>query len=129
MLTPEEFKTVSDAILAEETLTPEQAKALLATVYELDAGLVIVQNALELSVANAQEVIPAVAEKVLSMAGRTDSKSKKSVAKFAAEITARFEIAIQMYLAGANEQAEEMLAKIAAGETLETTTGEEPINE
>ena len=130
MLNQEDFKEVVDAINSESTLTQEQLKNVLATVYELDANLVIVQNALELTLANAEEVMPAIAEKILSMAGRTDQKSKKKAAEFAADVTARYQYATHMYLQGAFTEAEEMLTKLKNGETFETLTPEEaPITE
>jgi hypothetical protein len=130
MINPEEFKVLSDAIKAEETLTSEQASTLLQVVYELDANLIILQNALELTLMNAEEVVPAVAEKVLAMAGRTDTKVKKKAATFAAQVTAQFQTATHMYLNGAYEQAVELLEKIKSGESLEeetTTTIEEEV--
>lgn len=116
MINQEDFKAITEIISKGETLSPEQINSMLVTIYELDANLVVSQYALELAIGNAQEVIPAVCEKTLSLAGRTDSKIKKKVAQYAAEVTARFEIAIQMYIAGASEQASEMLSKIASGE-------------
>ena len=116
MINLEDFKTITETISKGETLSPEQINSMLVTIYELDANLVVSQYALELAIGNAQEVIPAVCEKTLSLSGRTDSKIKKKVAQYAAEVTARFEIAIQMYIAGASEQASEMLSKIASGE-------------
>lgn len=112
MITSEDFAAVVKAVEAGETVDNETVKELVRTLMELDANLVILQNALELSVENAHEIIPGVAEKVLSMSGRTDGKSKKRVAKYAAEVTARFEIALQMYLAGAAEKAREMLDEV-----------------
>jgi len=109
MMNPEEFAEIAKSIEEGKDIPNEKAKEVLRTIYEMDASLVILQNCLELAVENAREIIPAVAEKVLGMAGRTDSKSKKKTAKYAAEVTARFEIALQMYLAGASEKAEEML--------------------
>jgi hypothetical protein len=109
MLTSEEFKEVVDNIEAGESLDNEKAKSLIQTIAEMDMHNAILLNALELSIENAQEVIPGVVEKVLSMSGRTDSKSKKKAAKYAAEITARFEVAIQLYLAGAADKAQEVL--------------------
>jgi hypothetical protein len=137
MLTAEEFKEVADAINLDTTLTSEQAKSLLATVYELDANLVIVQNALELTLTNAEEVMPAIAEKILAMSGRTDQKAKKKAAEFAADVMARYQYATHMYLQGAFEEAEVMLTKLKNGETFEslteqpteTTTTEETNNE
>lgn len=116
MINQEDFKAITEIISKGETLSPEQINSMLVTIYELDANLVVSQYALELAIGNAQEVIPAVCEKTLSLSGRTDSKIKKKVAQYAAEVTARFEIAIQMYIAGASEQASEMLSKIASGE-------------
>jgi len=112
MITPENFAAIADAVAAGGGIDNEGAKELIQTLYELDANLVILQNGLELSVENMREIIPGVVEKTLSMSGRTDSKSKKKAAKYAAEVTARFEIALQMYLAGAAEKAEEMLKGI-----------------
>jgi len=109
MMNPEEFAEIAKSIDEGNDIPNDKAKEVLRTIYEMDASLVILQNCLELAVENAREIIPAVAEKVLGMAGRTDSKSKKKTAKYAAEVTARFEIALQMYLAGASEKAEEML--------------------
>jgi hypothetical protein len=133
MITPEEFQDLAKQIGNEEPVSAEQAKAVLTTIYELDANLVILQNALELAVENAQQVIPAVAEKVLSMSGRTDSKSKKKAATFAAEITARFELAIQLYLSGASQEAQKMLYEMdqdaAASLEEDTTTSQEATNE
>jgi hypothetical protein len=132
MITPEEFQDLAKQIGNEEPVSAEQAKAVLTTIYELDANLVILQNALELAVENAQQVIPAVAEKVLSMSGRTDSKSKKKAATFAAEITARFELAIQLYLSGASQEAQKMLYEMdqdAAASLEEDTTSQEATNE
>lgn len=131
MIEPQDFKTIVDVVNAKTPLTDEQANTLIKTIFELDANLVILQNAVELCVLNAQEVLPAVAETVLRMSGRTDSKSKKKAAKYAGEVTARFEVAIQMYLAGAAEQAEEMLDSIRNGEYPDMTpiTDTEETNE
>jgi len=109
MITPEDFAELAKSIEAGEPVSNEKAKEILTTIYEMDANLVILQNCLELAVDNARNIIPAVAEKVLSMSGRTDGKSKKKAASYAAEVTARFEVALQMYLAGAAEKAQEML--------------------
>lgn len=109
MIKPEEFQEITKSVEAGEPIPNDKAKEIIATILEMDASNVIIQNALQLSVDNAREVIPAVAERVLSMSGRTDGKTKKKAAKFAGEITARFEIALQMYLAGAAEEAAKML--------------------
>lgn len=110
MLTPEEFVELKKSIEGGNAIDNETGQKILLTILEMDTNIVILQNALELGVQNAQEVIPAVAEKVLAMAGRTDSKSKKKAANYAADVTARYEIAIQLYLSGAAEKAQEMLA-------------------
>jgi len=110
MLTPEEFVELKKSIEDGNAIDNETGQKILLTILEMDTNIVILQNALELGVQNAQEVIPAVAEKVLAMAGRTDSKSKKKAANYAADVTARYEIAIQLYLSGAAEKAQEMLA-------------------
>jgi len=115
MLTPDEFKEVVTAV-ENKTVTDEQAQAMLTTIYELDANLVILQNTVELAVSNALELLPAMVERTLTMAGRTDGKIKKKAAKFAADVTARYEVAIQLYLSQAFEQAEDMLNKLATGE-------------
>ena len=122
MLSAEEFKEMADAINEGTGLSEEQLKSLLATIYELDANLVIVQNALELTLQNAEEVMPAIAEKVLSMAGRTDQKAKKKAAEFSADVMARYAYATHMYLQGAFSEAEQMLTKLKNGETLENPT-------
>jgi len=115
VLTPEEFKEVVTAV-ADDKLTHEQAKAMLTTIYELDANLVILQNTVELAVSNATELLPAMVERTLTMTGRTDGKIKKKAAKFAADVTAKYEVAVQLYLSQAFEQAEDMLNKLATGE-------------
>lgn len=119
MISPEEFQVLVAFIKEGNELSNEQAKELLQALYELDANLVILQNALELTMMNAQEVLPAVAEKVLSMAGRTDTKAKKKAANFAGQVTAQFTTATHLYLSGAYEQAQEMLEKIKNGESLD----------
>lgn len=122
MLSAEEFKEIADAINLDTPLTSEQARNLLGTIYELDANLVIVQNALELTLENAEQVMPAIAEKVLAMSGRTDQKAKKKAAEFSADVMARYQYATHMYLQGAFEEAEVMLTKLKNGETFETIT-------
>lgn len=126
MLTPIEFKEITDLLEKDEAITLEQSKALLNTLYVLDANLVVVQNALELSVANAREIIPALAFKVMEMCGRNDNKSKKKVATLAGAITGKFEQAIHLYINGAFEEANNMVSEMQ-----ETTTNpeEETTNE
>jgi hypothetical protein len=80
------------------------------------------QNALQLSMDNSQEIFPAMGEKILSLSGRTDSKTKKKVAKYSAEVAARFNVSIQLYLAGAAEKAKEILDN--PSQFLETATQE-----
>jgi hypothetical protein len=110
MITPEDFSRIKEDIDNGSDITPEDIKSLVDTIYEMDTQLVILQNALQLAVDNSQEVIPAVAEKVLSLSGRTDTKIKKKVAQYAADVTARYEIAVHLYLAGAADKAREMLS-------------------
>ena len=109
MIKPEEFAELAKSIEEGNDVPNEKAKDIIRTIYEMDASIVIIQNTLELAVENAREIIPAVAQRVLSMSGRTGNKIETKAAKYAAEITARFEIALQMYLSGAAEKAEEML--------------------
>ena len=123
MLTPEEFKEIVDHIETGESLNNETAKKLIQTISEMDVHNVILSNALQLSVDNAYEVIPGVVEKVLSMSGRTDGKTKKKAAKYAADVVARFEVSIQLYLAGAAEKAQEVLH--GTSEPDETTDAQE----
>lgn len=126
MINPDDFKAITEAVEKGETLTADQVKDLIKTVYEMDANMVILQYGLELAIENNREVLPAMAERILSMAGRTDGKSKKRVAKYAAEVTARAELAVQLYLSGATEEAQKMLAQIGQVEdtTVEETTDE-----
>jgi len=119
MLTPEEFGDISKRVDDGEVLTNEETKSLLKTIYHMDVNSVIFQNCLQLAMDNARDVIPAVAEKVLSMSGRTDSKSKKKAATYAADVSARFEVALHMYLAEAAEKAFEMLEGMSDTETTE----------
>lgn len=116
MINPNDFKILSEKILAAEDITTEEAHFLLQAVYEMDSHLLILQNTIELSVMNAQQVIPALAELVLRMSGRTDTKIKKKVAQTAAEITAKYEASIHLYLAGAYEEAQTMIEKLTNGE-------------
>jgi hypothetical protein len=62
------------------------------------------------------------------MSGRTGKKIEDKAAKYAAEITARFEIALQMYLSGASEKAEEMLSGKIGLEDSSTDIPKEEIN-
>jgi hypothetical protein len=128
MLTPEEFVELKKSIEDGNPIDNETGQKILQTILEMDANIVIMQNALELGVQNAQEVIPAVAEKVLAMSGRTDGKSRKKAAKYAADVTARYQIAIQLYLAGAAEKAQELLAG-GFSDSEETETAQEADND
>jgi hypothetical protein len=105
MITPEKLKQIYEG----EPATQEDIKELIQTILELDTNMVIMQNALQLSMDNSQEIFPAMGEKILSLSGRTDSKTKKKVAKYSAEVAARFNVSIQLYLAGAAEKAKEIL--------------------
>lgn len=125
MISAEDFQELVKSVENNEQIPTEKVKELVTTIYEMDANLVILQNCLQLATENARDVIPAVAEKVLSMAGRTDTKSKNKAAKFAADVTARFEIALQMYLAGAAEKAQEILNGTTEDTETEPTQQEE----
>ena len=120
MLTQEEFKVIADKISNKEALSLEDSESLIKVMTELDANMYILQNALQLSVDNATEVIPAVAEQVLKFSGRTDSKIKKKTANFCGEIVARFELALQMYVAQSHEEVQRLLS----GETPTKEEGE-----
>lgn len=112
MITPEKLKEIYDIVHSDVVDTPvnkEDVKELIQTLLELDTNMVIMQNALELAIENSREIFPAMAEKVLSLSGRTDGKIKKKVAKYSAEVAARFDVSIQLYLAGAAEKAKEIL--------------------
>jgi thioredoxin-like negative regulator of GroEL len=63
------------------------------------------------------------------MTGRTDGKIKKRVAKYAAEVTARAELAVQLYLSGASEEAQKMLAQIDKHDDNEETSEDETVSE
>lgn len=116
MINPEEFAELAKSIQDGNDVPNEKAKEIVKTIYEMDASLVILQNTLELAVENAREIIPAVAQRVLAMSGRTGKKIEGKAARYSAEVTARFEIALQMYLSGAAEKAEEMLLGAIDGE-------------
>lgn len=89
---------------------------ILNTIKALDLQLVIAQNALELCLTNLVASIPALAEKVLAIAGRTDKKIKKKVAELAAGIVGECEDSLQTYMMKANLEAIKLL-----GVDLETT--------
>lgn len=124
MITQEEFKVIAEKISNKEVLTQEESENLVQIITELDTNMYILQNAIQLAVDNASEVIPGVAEQVLKFSGRTDSKIKKKTATFCGEIVARFELAIQMYIA----QSYDELHKLLAGE-IPTPTEEGETNE
>ena len=121
MITPDEFKVLSDKIIAGETITNEEARELLAAVYEMDTNLIILQNTLELSVLNVQDIVPNLSALVLRLSGRTDNKIKKKVAQISAEVVGNFGASIQMYLSGAYEEAQNLVTKIMNGEEYGTT--------
>ena len=112
MIQPDDFEVIRKAIEDGESITNESAQELIYTILEMDTNLVILQNGLELGVQNTLEIIPIIAERILEMSGRTDSKTKKKAAKYAAEITARYEVSIQLYLAEAADKARQMLEEI-----------------
>jgi hypothetical protein len=82
---------------------------LVDTIKELDMQLLIAQNALELSMVNLSTVVPDLAERVLAMCGRTDSKSKKKVAELAANAVLQCEGSVQTYLVKATLEAMKVL--------------------
>ena len=118
-MSPEDFKVLVDKINGDTLLSLQEQKDLLEAVYEIDANLVILQNALELSVANAEDALQALAMQVLQIAGRSDNKAKTKAAKLSAGVLVNFQNAIHYYLAEAYEQAQVMLTKIKNGESLD----------
>lgn len=124
MISQEDFKAILEKVSNNEQPTLEEVNELTTLIIALDTNVMILQNALELSVSNAAEVIPAVAEQVLRYSGRNDTKIKKKAAKFAAEMTARFEMVLQMYLAQAYENTQKILNGEEV-EILDTEKGDE----
>lgn len=124
MISQEDFKAILEKVSNNEQPTLEEVNELTTLIIALDTNVMILQNALELSVSNAAEVIPAVAEQVLRYSGRNDTKIKKKAAKFAAEMTARFEMVLQMYLAQAYENTQKILNGEEV-EVLDTEKGDE----
>jgi hypothetical protein len=109
MLKPEEFAEIAQAVSDEQQLTHQQAIDLVRTVQQMDLQLIIGQNALQLSMDNAFTAIPALAEKVLERAGRTDKKIKKNIAALAAEAVNECDLSVQGYIAGAVLEAAQLL--------------------
>lgn len=124
MISQEDFKAILEKVSNNEQPTLEEVNELTTLIIALDTNVMILQNALELSVSNAAEVIPAVAEQILRYSGRNDTKIKKKAAKFAAEMTARFEMVLQMYLAQAYENTQKILNGEEV-EVLDTEKGDE----
>ena len=125
MIDAERFIVLANKVKEDEGLSIDETKELLEVVYSIDANLVILQQALELAVANSQDACQIVASNVLSMSGRTDNKAKKKAADFSARVAAGLENAIQEYLIQASQQAEEMLRKLAEGNNPEEPTNSE----
>lgn len=122
MIDAERFIVLADKVKDNQVLSIEETKELLEVIYSIDANLVIIQQALELAVANSQDACQIVASNVLSISGRTDNKAKKKAADFSARVAAGLETSIHEYLIHASEQAEEMLRKLAEGNNPEEPT-------
>jgi hypothetical protein len=125
MIDAERFIELANKVKEDTLLSLEETKELLEVVYSIDANLVVIQQALELAVANSQDACQMVASNVLSLSGRTDNKAKKKAADYAARVAAGLEISIQEYLIYASEQAEQMLRQLAEGKTPEQPTNSE----
>jgi hypothetical protein len=132
MITPEEFKELYDKVEADGDLEKPEVKSLVEAIIELDKQAVLLQNALMLAYDNTRVMVEALSESILSRTGRTDKKIKRAVAKIAAGALARYEIALQMFLAGAlgddpaeNQQLiEDQFAILADAVTVEEDTEE-----
>ena len=123
MISGEEFQALEERVAAGVELTIEHAKTLLDTVRALDVQLLIAQNALELSLANTSNVVPDIAQKVMSMCGRTDQKTKKKVAELAAGLVSQCDDSVQTYLAKAMIDALSLLG-VDLGDLTEEATEE-----
>jgi hypothetical protein len=127
MITPEEFKELYDKVEADGDLEKPEVKSLVEAIIELDKQAVLLQNALVLAYDNTRVMVEALAESILARTGRTDKKIKRAVAKIAAGALARYEIALQMFLAGAlgddaeenNQLIEDQFAILADAATVE----------
>ena len=128
MMTPEQFAEVAETVAAGNQITPEQTAELISMVRRMDILVLIFQNALELMVQNAYEAIPAVAEKVMQRCGRTDHKTKKSIAEQAATAVASCDNALQSYMTVAMMEAAKIL-DISIEELLGMPTQEAPVVE
>ena len=109
MLNAEEFQEIVAAVADNKDITQGQAASLIDVIHRLDLQLLIAQNALELSLANVNVVVPDLAERVLAASGRTDNKSKKKIAELAAGVVAQFEGSVQTYLVNATLEAMQLL--------------------
>jgi hypothetical protein len=125
MIDAERFIELANKVKEDTVLSIEECKELLEVVYSIDANLVVLQQALELAVANSQDACQMVASNVLSLSGRTDNKAKKKAADYSARVAAGLEISIQEYLVYASEQAEQMLRQLAEGNNPEQPTNSE----
>ena len=103
MINGDEFQQLELEInsLGVEAIASTRVAELLTTIKTLDVQLLIAQNALELSLTNIGNVVPDIAQKVMSMCGRTDQKTKKKVAELAAGLVSQCDDSVQTYLAKA----------------------------
>ena len=109
MISAEDFEEIVEAVAANKDVTQEQVSSLIDVIRRLDLQLLIAQNGLELTLTNAHVVIPNLAERVLSLAGRTDQKIKKKVAELAAQNVIELESSVQAYLVKATIEAMNLL--------------------
>jgi len=109
MISAENFEEIVEAVAANKNVTQEQVSSLIDVIRRLDLQLLIAQNGLELTLTNAHVVIPNLAERVLSLAGRTDQKIKKKVAELAAQNVVELESSVQAYLVKATIEAMNLL--------------------
>jgi hypothetical protein len=128
MMTPEEFAGVAESVAAGNQITQEQAAELIDMVRRLDILVLIFQNSLELMAQNAYEAIPVIAEKVMQRCGRTDHKTKKSIAEQAATAVASCDNALQSYMTVAMIEAAKIL-NISVEELLGMPEQEAPVAE
>ena len=118
MLTPEAFAEIATRAEAGEAATAEETAALVQALRRTDFLLVVFQNALELTASNAYDLMPDLANSIMERCGRTDQKSKKSIAEMAAKAVATIDGSVQGYLTSALMQGAEVL-----GLTLEELLG------
>lgn len=105
MISGEDFQALEEQITEGVEVAQERIKDLLDTIRALDLQLLIAQNALDLTLTNLNNVVPELAQKVLSMCGRTDQKIKKKIAELSAGVVAECEGSVQSYLAKATIEA------------------------